>query len=431
LLSSKVETIAVSGNLAFTASVRMFYVSDITNPTRPRILGSISFQEEYYPIRGIKTLGHYAYLARGRELVVVDISNPTRPGIVSQTQLVTSGGSLESIDIAGNYAYLLDMYKFHVIDISNPIRPIEVGFLDGPNYGWLVTVKDQYAYINYFSNGLEILDISNPENPVLAGKYLTSELIASQIFSIQIQGNYAFILIAEDGITNYHILDITNRSNPQLIKRIETGGFARDMVVLGGFIYEVNYDYGTLRIYSIEDPTNPILVSSDNIFGVTSGVIATDNLVFVAAGKGGLIINRRPTTLGTDLVLQSSPRIGAPPEGIARIPVYYENFGFITATETTLQATLDPNLTYINDTSGLAPSISGNIITWAIGDLPLYGRHKFDLAVQLPDVPIGTLFTADLNINFMGDDYNESNNHARVQVISSHQLFLPVSRNKY
>jgi len=430
LLSSKVETIAVSGYLAFTASVRMFYISDITDPSQPRTLGSLSFQEEYYPIRGIKTAGHYAYLAKGRELLVIDFSNPTRPWIVSKTELSTPGASFVAIDIAGNYAYLLDMYKFHVVDISNPFRPVEIGFLDGPNYGWLVTVNDQYAYVNYFTNGFEILDISNPENPVLVGKYITSELI-SQIYSIQIQGNYAYILFSKDSITNYHILDITNRSNPEFIKRIETGGFARDMVVLDGFIYEVNFDYGSLRIYNIENPTNPILVSSDDIFGMTSGVIATDNLIFVAAGKGGLIINRRPTTLETDLVLQSSPRIGAPPEGIARIPIYYENYGFTTATETTLQATLDLNLTYINDTSGLTHSINGNVITWTIGDLPLYGRHRFDLVVQLPDVPIGTQFSVDLNIVFAGDDYNESNNYSSVIVMSAYQLFLPVGRNKY
>jgi ELWxxDGT repeat protein len=67
---------------------------------------------------------------------------------------------------------------------------------------------------------------------------------------------------------------------------------------------------------------------------------------------------------GQDAYLQMPTIVGAAPGGVAAIPVHYGNHGLVDARTRALTATLDPALTYLGDTSGITPTISGQTLTW-------------------------------------------------------------------
>src|SRR5207245_2026050 len=56
-----------------------------------------------------------------------------------------------------------------VFDVSNPAQPAATGYTDRKDYAVAVAVQGMYLYAIY-SDGLAILSISDPTNPVPAGQ---------------------------------------------------------------------------------------------------------------------------------------------------------------------------------------------------------------------------------------------------------------------
>ena len=74
--------------------------------------------------------------------------------------------------VVGNYAYCAFTNGLEIIDISNPISPAITSRLFFTGQGQQIEVAGQYAYITAGTTGLRIVDISNATNPVLVGNTL-------------------------------------------------------------------------------------------------------------------------------------------------------------------------------------------------------------------------------------------------------------------
>lgn len=119
-----------------------FYVFDVSNPDTPVYLGDIppgGFQSGYNHSCWVSDDGNTAVVAEesyGRPVHFVDISN------------------LSTMTVIGSYKDPLD-----------------------PNYNNNIAhnpfIKDNFCYISYYHDGVVILDISNPTNPVRVGYYDT------------------------------------------------------------------------------------------------------------------------------------------------------------------------------------------------------------------------------------------------------------------
>jgi len=81
-----------------------------------------------------------------------------------------------------------------VIEISNPAHPILVGH--GPGGGWGIAVSGSYAYAADATNGLRIVNISNPSSPTEVGFYETPGL-AKQV---AVSGKYVYVANDADGL---------------------------------------------------------------------------------------------------------------------------------------------------------------------------------------------------------------------------------------
>jgi hypothetical protein len=113
---------------------------------------------------------------------------------------------------------------------------------------------------------------------------------------------------------------------------------------------------------------------------------------------------------------------------VVSIPVWYNNYGTSTATNTKLTLTLDSDLVYVDDDAIVDPTVVGNVLTWDFGDLELSGGGQFEVQVAVPDDPFGTIYTSDLEITSDGPESDPDDNSASVIVAisASNYIYLPI-----
>jgi hypothetical protein len=80
---------------------------------------------------------------------------------------------------------------FYIVDASDPMNPQVVGSaLDHGQYGWVygLALYGSYAYINTYSKGLAVLDISNPAAPGVLATYDTLATIPKGVSGTHLFG---------------------------------------------------------------------------------------------------------------------------------------------------------------------------------------------------------------------------------------------------
>ncbi|MFL5801951.1 MAG: ELWxxDGT repeat protein [Roseiflexaceae bacterium] len=129
-----------------------------------------------------------------------------------------------------------------------------------------------------------------------------------------------------------------------------------------------------------------------------------------------------------DTFVQAPTLAGAPPNSPAAVPIQYGNIGIASASALTLTATLDPALTYVGDTSGISPTISGQTLTWRISDASVVQGRGFTLSVRTPNAAYGTRYPVALTLAVAGQEAYPADNSATVQVMIARQAYLPLTR---
>ncbi|MCA2911632.1 MAG: DUF4347 domain-containing protein [Microcystis sp. M034S1] len=211
-----------------------------------------------------------------------DILN-TYPGVFAPT-LVGGWDRLSyayGVTVVGNYAYAVGD-TLEIIDISNPSNPIFKGNYD-IYYGQDVQIVGNYAYVADWGSGLQIIDISNPTTPTLKGNYDTSGLA----LGVQIVGNYAYV--ADGGGSGLQIIDISNPTTPTLKGNYNTSGYAIDVQIVGNYAYVADGGSG-LQIIDISNPTNPTFKGNYDTPGYANDVQVVGNYAYVADDYSGLQI---------------------------------------------------------------------------------------------------------------------------------------------
>jgi hypothetical protein len=166
-------------------STGSFDVIDVTTPTQPKIVASLynnsltgADANALDHATSVAISGNYAYVTASYDhtLTVIDISHPTSPQIVATLSDSTNLYFDVDVTIQGNYAYVADqvdspMVSMAAVDISDPLHPHVVGELAST---WLagayrIRVQGDFAYVAaHDGNNAAIVDISDPTHPVLA-----------------------------------------------------------------------------------------------------------------------------------------------------------------------------------------------------------------------------------------------------------------------
>lgn len=267
-------------------------VVDITSSSNPSLVATYTGYAEHLAAAG-NTL---AYTGGSYPCTMLNISNPAAPALASTYSMPNF---TSDVFVDGNYLYTGNN-GFRVFDISNKSHPVQVGY--NPTDGSIVrTSGDKAVYIRESmtsNNPVMVMDISDPENPSLSGQY-NSPVMTNDL---EVRENYAFVSCWWDGI---RIVNITDPANPVLVSHAmgwTSGGtpgvtfcYAQALDVEDNYLYIIDYgpfegeDTRGLYILDISDINNPVLVKRFTDFtSYGYDIDVVDNFVYIADNYGGM-----------------------------------------------------------------------------------------------------------------------------------------------
>lgn len=262
-------------------------VVEITNPTSPVIVGSITHASSTWS--DVKTYGSHCYVVNetGGGLDVIDLTNiDAAANRISLVQRVTAGGLATSHNVAINtdsgYLYLagsnLNGGAPVVYSLADPANPVEAGRWQEQSKAYhhdaqIVTyTAGPYAgreILFGFSEerGVDILDVTDKSNITLLSRQPYPGVSYCHQGWTTPDHRYLYVddetdeLFGQTPTTRTLIFDIADLSNPQLVGSFTTGlpSIDHNLYVHGCTVFEANYSSG-LRIVNISDPANPVEV---------------------------------------------------------------------------------------------------------------------------------------------------------------------------
>jgi len=147
--------------------VGRFRVIDVSQGPPFREVGALEFE---YPGARVAIAGDHVLFTRGDdvgkplELDVIDVSQPASPTVVGSVVLGGLPGG--EIAVVGHHAYITDA-RLNIVDLSDPTDPMITSTTYGfGGYRYGVSVEGDRAYLAADGNGLCVVDVSDPANPV-------------------------------------------------------------------------------------------------------------------------------------------------------------------------------------------------------------------------------------------------------------------------
>ena len=207
-----------------------------------------------------------------------DISNAEELNHLTNFTLASGGGGGNTksncVRAVGHYAYFTSSNGLFVVNISNPSNPQNQGSVSGTSGLILenLDLEENILAVCAHSDGVLLYDISNPANPTYTATISTDNAWATAILDRFIYiGNNNEILIA----------DISNIDNPTSISSIETGNAVKDLIIDNNFLY-VALGTDGINIYDIKSPQSPKYLDNYNTNTLANRIAAFDNKLAVA-----------------------------------------------------------------------------------------------------------------------------------------------------
>jgi hypothetical protein len=206
----------------------------------------------------VSVLGNYAYLSGYYGLVVFDLSNPASPIQAALYEAGDSGGSHIKA-VAGRV-----FVDRNILDVTDPINPSRVGGLFGESFA----VVGHHVYAADRANGLRIYHLAHLANPQRLGWLELPDANPDARFAerpLALAGNCAYVSRAFDEPqirARLHVIDTSDPAAPSSLGAFDNFPtyFQGAMVVLDQHLYVVSRSGVGLRVYDLQDPTQPRLV---------------------------------------------------------------------------------------------------------------------------------------------------------------------------
>lgn len=189
------------------------------------------------------------------------------------------GKNVEQLGRANDFTSYSDVWGYHAPDgrdyaiigtqfgtafynVEDPRDPDLVGFIGGPSSIWRdMKTYETYCYVttegNGVDEGLQIIDLVDPENPTLVGTYTTT-FVSAHNLHVDSTAGLAIVCGASGGT---HILDVTTPTAPVRIGQISSP-YAHDLMAKDGVLYTGNINIGQFRLWNISNPASPLLMSA-------------------------------------------------------------------------------------------------------------------------------------------------------------------------
>lgn len=158
------------------------------------------------------------------------------------------------------YAVLGTETGTSIVNVTNPAASYEVGFIPGLTSIWREMKQYRtwlYVSTEALGGGLQIIRMTDPEHPVLAGTYTTT---FNAGHTVTVDTTRALILVngtrMNGAPTGMRILSVANPESP-----VDIGGYTADYVhdswMRGTTLYAASILTGFLRVFDTSTPSSP------------------------------------------------------------------------------------------------------------------------------------------------------------------------------
>jgi|GEM_PF-4607648 len=232
---SRVLKIAKQGNYLYVANqdngLVIYNISDIVNP---QLISRVPIT---YAANDLEVKGNYVYLSDGwyggspgsyqylfqGRFKIIDISDIQNPTVKIDWDM---GGEVTGVCVKGAYAYVVYITysswdgthtNLAIYDISDPVNPVGQSNIDlGSPHSYTddmgdVAVKGTRAFVTFGVNGIQCVDISNIQAPVISQ---TIPLPNQYAFRIEQYDTNLVVTNRYTGLIKIGIGDITQPSTP-------------------------------------------------------------------------------------------------------------------------------------------------------------------------------------------------------------------------
>jgi hypothetical protein len=266
----RVADFFVAGGVAYVVDgTDVLTIVDLSDPGAPTKAGTFTVSSPVQTVLFDLTVqGQRVYISAVMSdfpsypgLVTLDITHPTAPVLLGNVRIASY-----SVTFVGNVGYLQDpMFNgLWILDMSDPSNPITHGLYQGDIVRTagqeFVQVVGDRAYLMEQFQTLKIVDATNLDIAVVLGVYSTPPGLKDP-FQIQIAGDTAYVL--SQGL---QALDITNPVSPTL-RGYYPFDFAWTLQVVGVHAY-LGRSWGELALLDISDPDQPALLSTMTVSAV-------------------------------------------------------------------------------------------------------------------------------------------------------------------
>jgi hypothetical protein len=196
---------------------------------------------------------------------------------VGQTMLEPLGNS---VAVSGNYAYVAAAGNgLQVMDISSPTNPVHVNTI-WDDVALKATISGNYLYVGYFGNGssgMRIYSLASPTEPALIYSYTSR----GEVIGIVVSGNYAYVTPYDGGLD---ILNVSSPSNPSLVGSYSSNYIAspKSIVLVGNDAYIADGDSG-LVVLNVTNPGLPQLAGALHLPGRSLALAISGQVAYVSA----------------------------------------------------------------------------------------------------------------------------------------------------
>ncbi len=273
---AELQDVELANGRAYVFGVGGLSIMDIDDPDNPTLVGRYQPPghpyNRYYRGAAGATYGYGG--AREDLLSIIDLSPEHTPTLA--LQYGTPGMSYEGVELIDNYLYAARHADgIEVLDVGDPPNPVQMMELGGLSNAWDLIFGAGHAYVADGKGGLAVLDVADPAAPVLLGHLPTSGP------AVDVDFNEAAGLIAVAcGSAGVDIFDAGDPGAPVWVGNYDSSGLAISIAIDNGRCYVADWD--DVEVIDLSWPASPSQTGFEVTPVRTMGLAAADDLVYVA-----------------------------------------------------------------------------------------------------------------------------------------------------
>ena len=194
------------------------------------------------------------------------------------------------LDTAGDYVYVADNDPgLQVIDISDPEDPELVATAETSGCALGVAISGTHAYVADGQSGLQVIDISDPRVPRLVGHLAT----VSPAQRVAVSGDRAYIGEVDsypDWTGTIEVVDISDPMAPRSLGSVALPDAVSSVAVDGFYVYAAANSIG-LKVIDVSDPAHPEVVATVDWPSYVQDVAIHGSHAYVATGGGLKVVD--------------------------------------------------------------------------------------------------------------------------------------------